>query len=193
MVGVAGFRNHSASVPKAAQAARADVGIGPYKAPHQLPCAITTPCSGTVGAAFEETPVAVTAGDSTGPRKALLGYQGTTPTGPIGPDSFRVAASWDVHRAAPWGPGAAAPGAFWEPSPRGKVPRRRHGEGPRHAGYCPADEAAAAARAADSRPYDGDGSLAGARPKNARRGAFCSAAGFLDGGVFLTWQRRRSG
>ena len=99
----------------------------PTKTSYQLPRAAATPRSGALGAAFEEAPVAVTAGDSTGPREALMGHKRTTPTGPIGLNSFRVASPWDARRAAPWGPGAAAPGAFWglfrgEKSPAGGSP-----------------------------------------------------------------------
>ncbi len=43
-----------------------------------------------------------------------MGYKVTTPTGSIGPDSLRVASSGDARRTAKRGPGAAAPGAFWE-------------------------------------------------------------------------------
>ena len=120
----------------------------PTKTSYQLPRAAATPRSGALGAAFEEASVAVTAIRFYWPARSSDGVPGDDAHRPIGLNSFRVATPGDARRAAPWGPGAAAPGAFWGPSPRGKVPRRRPGEGPRHAGRSPADEAADAARTA---------------------------------------------
>ena len=73
-----------------------------------------SPCSGVGGAAFEETPVAVTAGRFYWPARSREGAGSMGRDSPVERSSLGNASPWDARRGAQGSPGAAAPGAFWE-------------------------------------------------------------------------------
>ena len=72
------------------------------------------PCSEAAGAAFEERCVAVTIVRFYCPARSIEGVWGTGRDGPEESSCPRNASPGDARRTAKRGPGAAAPGAFWE-------------------------------------------------------------------------------
>ena len=72
------------------------------------------PCSEAAGAAFEERCVAVTIVRFYCPARSMEGVWGSGRDGPEESSCPRNAAPGDARRTAKRGPGAAAPGAFWE-------------------------------------------------------------------------------
>ena len=72
-----------------------------------------SPCSGVGGAAFEETPVAVTAGRFYWPTRSREGAGSMERKSPVERNSLGNASPWDARRTAPRGTGGRSPPAHF--------------------------------------------------------------------------------
>ncbi len=92
----------------------------------KLLCAIVALGSGAVGAAFEESSVAVIIARFYWPTRSREGAGSIGQDGPVERNGLGDASPWDARRGAPRGRrGPQPPERFGDSSPRGKVPRRR--------------------------------------------------------------------